>query len=116
VGRLGDEAPADEIFEIPRHRPPSISRANLGRRAVPTLFDGFVLHKFAGETGPLFAHEELVIGGESGHFLEPLVRAEMIERVVATHQPSGEPAAVQPKRVGLPRNQAPHNDAEGLAT
>jgi hypothetical protein len=74
VGRLGDEGPADEIFEIPRHRPPSISRANLGRCAVPTLFDGFVLHKFAGATGPLFAHEKLVIGGESGHLLEPLVR------------------------------------------
>jgi hypothetical protein len=48
VGRLGDEGPADEIFEIARHRPPSISRAKLDavRAAVPTLFDGFVLHAF----------------------------------------------------------------------
>jgi hypothetical protein len=44
VGRLGDEGPADESFEIPRHRPPSISRAELNavRAAVPTRFDGFV--------------------------------------------------------------------------
>jgi hypothetical protein len=36
----------------------------------------------------------------------------MIERVVATLHPSGEPDAVQPKRVGL-RSQG-NNDAEGL--
>jgi hypothetical protein len=29
VGRLGDEGPADEIFEILRHRPPSISPRTL---------------------------------------------------------------------------------------
>jgi hypothetical protein len=54
VARLGGDGPVDEMFEIPRHRPLSISRANLDavRAAVPILFDGFVLHAFTGETGP----------------------------------------------------------------
>jgi hypothetical protein len=29
MGSLDEEGPADELFEIPRHRPPSIARANL---------------------------------------------------------------------------------------
>jgi len=40
------------------------------RAAVPTLFDGFVLHAFTDETSPPSSHEELVIGGETGYFLE----------------------------------------------
>lgn len=48
MGRLGDEGPADETFEIPRHRPRSITRAkpDAVQAAVPTLFDEFVLHAF----------------------------------------------------------------------
>jgi hypothetical protein len=41
------------------------------RAAVPTLFDGFVLHAFTDETSPPSSHEELVIGGETGYSLEP---------------------------------------------
>ncbi len=58
-------------------------------------------------------HEELVIGGETGYLLEPRLRRDMVEQVIATLEPSGEPGAVQPKRVRLPRPG--DNDAKGLA-
>ena len=82
------------------------------RAAVPTLFDGFVLHAFTDETSPPSSHEELVIGGETGYFLEPRLRRDMVVQVIATLEPSGEPGAVQPKRVGLPRPG--DNDAKGF--
>jgi hypothetical protein len=44
VGRLGDEAPADELFEIPRHRPPSISRRILLELPIASACGDMVLY------------------------------------------------------------------------
>jgi DNA invertase Pin-like site-specific DNA recombinase len=80
------------------------------RAAVATMFERFTLHRLDGPTGPPVAVEALVTGA---YFLEPVVAANMVARVVAVHPASGEPLAVEPLR--MPLQPPAHKDNDGGA-
>jgi hypothetical protein len=86
------------------------------RAALFTLFDGFILHRFEGDTGPPIANEELLVGDplNGGYFLEPSVRGEMVAQLIVVRHPSGQPLAVAPTRIALAARK--NKDAESLTT